>query len=49
MDISTILESIEGAVAELPEAAGAALKYMGDEIARLGAALEALSARMENK
>lgn len=47
MDISNILTSIEAAVGELPEAAGQALKYIGEEIARLGTALEALAARME--
>ncbi len=47
MDISDITQAIEGAVAEVPEAVGKALKYMGDEIARLGVALEALSARMD--
>lgn len=47
MDMSEIYQAIEGAVAEVPEAVGKALKFMGDEIARLGTALEALAAKME--
>ena len=47
MDISNIYQAIEGAAAEVPEAVGKALKYMADEIARLGEALEALAAKME--
>lgn len=49
MDFSELTQVIEGAIAEAPEALGKALKYMGDEIARLGVALEALAAKMEDK
>lgn len=47
MDIGEIFQAVEGAVAEVPEAVGKALNYMAEEIARLGAALEALAAKME--
>lgn len=47
MDLSNLTDAIEGALAEVPEAVGKALKYMGDEITRLGVALEALAAKME--
>ena len=33
--------------AEVPEEAGAALKFIGSEITRLGSLLEALAARMD--
>lgn len=43
MDLSVL----EALVAEVPENVGKALKFMGDEIAALGAKLEALAASME--
>lgn len=42
-----ILNLIESAMAEVPENVGHLLRFMGDEIAKLGSALEALAARMD--
>jgi hypothetical protein len=49
MDFLELTQVIEGAMAEVPEAVGKALKYMGDEITRLGTKLEELAAKMEAK
>jgi hypothetical protein len=47
--MSSLLDSIESAVAEVPEEVGAALKFIGSEITKLGALLEALAARMDER
>lgn len=41
------LQIIETAVSEVPDMAGAALKAIGDEIAKMGEMLQALAARMD--
>jgi hypothetical protein len=46
--MSSLLDSIESAVAEVPENVGIALKFMGSEIEKLGSLLEALAARMDH-
>jgi hypothetical protein len=45
--MSDVMGFIEAAAAEVPEAVGKALTMLGDEISKLGTALEALAARMD--
>lgn len=45
--MNDFLNFIESAAAEVPENLGKVLHLMGDEIAKLGGALEALAARMD--
>jgi hypothetical protein len=46
--MSDVMGMIEQAVAEVPESVGTALKWLGDEVAKLGSDLQALAARMDH-
>lgn len=43
----SFLDIIETAASEVPDVVGAALKTIGDEIAKMGELLEALAKRMD--
>lgn len=44
-----ILDELEGGLAEIPEATGKALSFLGEKIDELGQALQALAEKVEQK